>query len=151
MSNKDLINENLIKLNIKTSTKEETLKIISEIMYKEDRVSSAEAYYQGMLERERTSTTGFGDGIAIPHAKIEEVLKPSISVIKLMDSVEWESLDNKPVKLIVALAVPDEEEDTTHLRLLARLSENLMEEDFVDSLLDTDTSEGFKDLIKNIF
>lgn len=151
MSNKDLINEKLIKLNIEANTKKEALKIISDIMYKEKRVSSAEAYYQGMLNREEVSTTGFGDGIAIPHAKIKEVTKPSISVIKLTNSIEWKSLDDQPVELIIALAVPEEEGDTTHLQLLAKLSENLMEEDFVESLLDTNTNEGFNDLIKNIF
>jgi|SRR5699024_1227803 len=151
LSSQDLINENLIRLDSLAKTKDESLKMISDIMLEEKRISSKKAYYQGMLEREKASTTGFGGGIAIPHAKIKEVIEPTISVIKLSTPVEWESLDNQPVELIIALAVPDSAEGTTHLQLLAKLSENLMEDDFVESLLNTNTKTGFNKLIKSIF
>lgn len=151
MSNREVINESLIKLSVQAKTKEDVLKEIANIAFNAKRVESAEAYFNGMLERERTSTTGFGDGIAIPHAKIDAILKPAISVIKLKEPVEWEAMDENPVQLIIALAVPAHQEGTIHLQLLAKLSENLMEEEFTSSLLSARTKNEIYQIITSIF
>lgn len=151
MSENELINESLIKLNLTVNTKKEVLKAISNIVYEEGRVLSAQQYYQGLVEREDNSTTGFGDGIAIPHAKIKEVIKPTISIIKLNSPVEWKAMDGKPVHLIIALAVPDSQEGTMHLQLLAKLSESLMEEEFTNALLSAETSNDIYKIINSIF
>ncbi|MBA4603787.1 PTS sugar transporter subunit IIA [Thermoactinomyces mirandus] len=151
MYHREIINESLIKLNFHANTKEDVLKEIADIAFNAKRVESAEAYFNGMLERERTSTTGFGGGIAIPHAKIDAILKPTISVIKLREAVDWEAMDDKPVQLIIALAVPANQEGTLHLQLLAKLSENLMEEKFTGSLLSAKTKNEIYQIITSIF
>lgn len=151
MDSTQLIDKQLIELNVHAQTKHEALKKVADVAYANGRVTDSESYYNGLLKRERESTTGFGSGIAIPHAKIDEVLKPSICIVKLDQPVEWESLDDKPVQLIIALAVPTQQEGTLHLQLLATLSENLMEEDFVDALLSAETEIELYNIINNIF
>lgn len=151
MNSSDLINENLIDLEVEARTKEEVLEVVSRIAYEEGRVQDKDSYLRGLIERERDSTTGFGDGIAIPHAKIEQVMKPTITVIKLKDPVDWNALDNKPVQLIIALAVPLSQEGKLHLQLLARLSGELMEEDFKEALVSANTKEEIYNTITSVF
>ncbi|PAV28314.1 hypothetical protein CIL05_16895 [Virgibacillus profundi] len=151
MNNSQLINKSLIELNVHAQTKNEALREVANIAYNAGRLESGESYLNGMLERENTSTTGFGGGVAIPHAKVDGVLEPTISVIKLKQAVEWNAMDDKPVQLLIALAVPKKQEGTVHLKLLAKLSENLMEEDFVDSLQSANTKEEILKTITSIF
>lgn len=147
----DLINENLIELELKVSSKEDALKEVARIVYQAGRVQNEESYFYGLLDREKSSTTGFGGAIAIPHAKIAEVIKPTIAVIKLDHPVDWNAMDDKPVKLIIALAVPTQEEGNLHLKMLASLSEQLMEEDFKEALLTANTKLEIYNTIKKVF
>lgn len=150
MNTSELINDRLVELHVDVQSKEEALQKVANLVFKAGCVESAEAYYKGMMERESTSTTGFGNGIAIPHAKINEVLRPAISVIKLEEAVEWKAMDDKPVQLLIALAVPTKYEGNFHLKLLARLSENLMEDDFINSLLSANTKNEILKTIAGI-
>jgi len=150
MNYTELINEKLIQVNINAESKRDALRKIAELAFGAGRITDVNSYYEGLLEREKESTTGFGSGIAIPHAKIDEVVKPSICVAKLNKPVEWQSLDDKPVKLILALAVPTQQEGTLHLQLLAKLSENLMEEDFVYALLSAQSKKELYYTIYNV-
>lgn len=147
----DLINENLIELEHKASSKEEVLREVANVVYQAGRVKDRESYFYGLLEREKSATTGFGGEIAIPHAKIDEVIKPTITVIKLDSPVDWDAMDNNPVRLIIALAVPTHEEGNLHLKLLAALSEQLMEEDFKEALLTANTKLEIYNTIKSVF
>ncbi|GGB54646.1 PTS mannose transporter subunit IIAB [Virgibacillus dakarensis] len=151
MNYSELINEHLIDLNVKAKTKEDALREVANIAFNAGRVESAEAYLNGMMERENTSTTGFGGRIAIPHAKIDEVIKPTISVVKLEEAVDWQAMDDRPVQLLIALAVPTKQEGTVHLQLLAKLSENLMEDEFTGALLSADTENEIYQTITSIF
>ena len=151
MNNSELINENLIELNVHAQTKNEALKKVANIVFNAGRVENGDNYLNGMLDRETISTTGFGGGVAIPHAKVDGVFEPTISVIKLKQAVEWDAMDDKPVQLLIALAIPRKQEGTVHLKLLAKLSENLMEEDFVDSLKSANTKKKILNTITSIF
>ena len=151
MNHSELITENLIELNVHAETKEEALKKVAMTAFHAGRVENADSFLHGLLERENTSTTGFGGGIAIPHAKIDEVVKPTITVLKLKEAVDWNAMDDKPVQLLIALAVPTEQEGTLHLKLLAKLSENLMEEEFTASLLSAHTESEIYQTITTIF
>ncbi|ASN04296.1 PTS sugar transporter subunit IIA [Virgibacillus necropolis] len=151
MTEIDIINEDLIELNNCAPSKRDVLEDVARMVYQEGRVRDKEGYLNGLLEREANSTTGFGDGIAIPHAKIDGVIKPTIAVIKLKNPVEWEAMDNKPVKLIISLAVPSNQKGTLHLKLLANLSEHLMEDDFKRKLILADTKREIYKIITSIF
>ncbi|KRK92618.1 hypothetical protein FC08_GL000658 [Latilactobacillus curvatus JCM 1096 = DSM 20019] len=99
-------------------------------------------YVDSVLEREVHSTTGVGNGIAIPHGKSACVNRPAIVFAKMAKSVEWQSLDDKPVDIVVMLAIPDSEKGATHLSLLSEIAVKLMDEDLVEKLKKvTDTNE----------
>lgn len=147
----NLINESLIELKNKASSKEEALKEVARLVYQAGRVQDKDSYFDGLLDREKAATTGFGGAIAIPHAKIDEVIKPTIAVIKLDQPVDWNAMDDQPVNFIIALAVPTYEEGKLHLQLLASLAEQLMEEEFKEALLSANTKQEIYSIIKNIF
>ena len=91
-------------------------------------------------EREQESTTGFGNGIAIPHAKSNNVKTAAILFGRSTTDIEWQSLDGKPVNTFISLLVPANEGDV-HLKLLAQLSRKLVHQDFVEILKRGDTRE----------
>lgn len=83
--------------------------------------------------REAEASTGFGDGVAIPHAKSANVTTPSVVFARLGAPVEWHALDDAPVDTVINILVPEGGNDT-HLQLLAKLARNLVHEDFVTKL-----------------
>ena len=76
-----------------------------------------EAYKKGVFAREEESTTGIGEGIAIPHAKTAAVKAPGLAAMVVKDGVDYDSLDGEPAKLIFLIAAPDTE-DNVHLEVL---------------------------------
>jgi len=103
---------------------------------------------QDYLDREAESTTGFGNGVAIPHAKTSNNLKAGILFGRSDHPVEWDSLDGKPVETWISLIVPDQEAGL-HLQLLAQLSRQLVHPEFVTQLKQGTQEEVFT-LISNI-
>lgn len=141
-----LIDEKVIRFEFPGKNKNEIIKDIAALMYEAGKVTDKDKYAEGVFEREKECTTGIGKGIAIPHCKSEAVREASFALIKLKDSVEWNSLDGKPVNYVIMLAAPDNGEDE-HLRMLSQLARNLMDDDFVDIL----THAGTVEEIKNLF
>ncbi|SNX54325.1 fructose PTS transporter subunit IIA [Thermoanaerobacterium sp. RBIITD] len=128
-----IINENLIMLNLKAKSKEDAIIELSKLAKKEGKITSIDVYTKSVFDREKTYTTGVGNGIAIPHGKSEAVKEAMIVFGKTNDGIEWESLDGKPVNIIFLLGVPDKNVNNLHLKLLSQLSRKLMNEDFVES------------------
>ena len=96
--------------------------------------------------REDQSTTGFEQGIAIPHIMIAEVKKPTILFIKLKNEVEWNSLDNKPVSMVFAIAMPNNSGDK-HLKSIADISKLLVNKDFIIKLKGLRTKKSIQKLL----
>jgi len=137
----EILTKELVVFPMEASTKEEVLSRLSDALLKEKRISSKEIFLEDVLKREQDFSTGFGDGFAIPHGKSESVLSPSIAVGKCSEAVEWEALDGKPVSLVFLLAIPESQAGTTHLKILAKLAENLMDDEIKDHLMNLNTSE----------
>ncbi|MDK2793807.1 MAG: fructose system component [Caldanaerobacter sp.] len=135
MEIKEVINEKLIELDFEASSKEEVLNYMVEMFYKNGVITSPQEFAKDVFEREKLGTTGVGMGIAIPHGKSKAVLKESIAILKLKRPIEWESLDGKPVSMVIMLAVPEKDADTVHLKLLSRLAYFLMDDAFRDELM----------------
>ena len=146
----EILSEELVVFLLKAGTKEEVLSLLSEALLKEKRISDKETFLEEVLKREKDFTTGFGDGFAIPHAKSTSVLSPSIAVGKCADAVDWDAMDGKPVSLIFLLAVPESQAGTTHLKILAKLAENLMDDKIREHLMDLTTSEELYQYISKI-
>lgn len=110
--------------------------------------SDASAVVADLRAREGEASTGFGDGIAIPHAKSPNVTAPSIVFARLGAGVEWNALDGEPVDTVINILVP-EGGSNTHLQLLAKLARNLVHKDFV-AKLKQDSTEDVCALIQGV-
>lgn len=115
-------------------------------MAKQGNLNDQDVYKQGIYAREELSTTGIGEGIAIPHARSEAVNAPGLAAMVVKDGVDYQSLDNQPAKLFFMIAVP-KTGGNEHLQILAMLSQMLMDTDFKDSLINAQSVEEFMDLI----
>ena len=100
----------------------------TDLMVKSDKISDREAYRKQVYLREEESTTGIGDGIAIPHGKCDAVKKPGLAAMVIKNGVEFEALDDEPITLLFLIAAPNTE-DNIHLDVLSKLSVMLMDEE----------------------
>lgn len=146
MKVRDLLSKDSIELNGSAGSKNEVITKMVDLMVKRGNIADRETYEKGVLAREQESTTGIGDGIAIPHCKSDSVKAPGLAAMVLPDGVPFDSLDGQPANLIFLIAAPNTE-DNVHLTVLARLSELLMDPDFVAALKNAKTKDEFLSVI----
>ena len=142
----DLLDKNSISLNAAPADKKETLDLAVELMAKSGKLSDVEKYREQVYAREEESTTGIGEGIAIPHGKCDAVKKPGLAAMVVKNGVEYESLDGEPVTLLFLIAAPNTK-DNVHLDVLSKLSVMLMDENFTTSLRNAKSVEEFLQII----
>ncbi|WP_297422237.1 fructose-specific PTS transporter subunit EIIC [Clostridium sp.] len=142
----DLLQKQGIDLNFNPSTKEQCINELVDLMNKTGNIIDKEEYKKAILAREELSTTGIGDGIAIPHGKTKAVKKASLAAAICKNGVDYDSLDGQPANLFFMIAVPDNS-DNLHLEVLARLSTILMDETFRNNLINCSDKDEFLRLI----
>ena len=138
----DLLKRESVELNGKVTSKPETIEKMVALMAAGGNLADVEAYKKGVFAREEESTTGIGEGIAIPHAKTAAVKAPGLAAMVVKDGVDYDSLDGEPAKLIFLIAAPDTE-DNVHLEVLSRLSMLLMDPDFRTGLMEAENVDAF--------
>jgi PTS system nitrogen regulatory IIA component len=131
----EFINQNLIKMNLESQTKDQVIKEMVEIMAENEIITDKEEVIAKAMEREAKGTTGVGKGVAIPHVKSNAVKKPAVAFGRSQAGIDYGSMDKKPSYLFFLITVPEDSHDQ-HLKLLAQLSRNLVHDDFRDKLLD---------------
>lgn len=144
----NLLSKECIDLNGSASSKKEAIEKMVDLMVKRGNISDKETYLKGVFAREEESTTGIGEGIAIPHCKSDAVSAPGLAAMVLKDGVDYDALDGAPVDLIFLIAAPNSE-DNVHLEVLSRLSMLLMDPSFSESLKKAKTPEEFLAVIDN--
>ncbi|BCZ46122.1 PTS fructose transporter subunit IIC [Clostridium gelidum] len=142
----DLLQKQGINLNFNPNTKEQCINELVDLMDKTGNLKDKEEYKKAILAREELSTTGIGEGIAIPHGKTSAVKKASLAAAISKNGVDYDSLDGEPAHLFFMIAVPDNS-DNLHLEVLARLSTILMDEKFRTSLINCSDTDQFLKLI----
>lgn len=142
----DLLDKRSVSLTAAPKTKSETLDMAVDLMVKSEKISNREAYRKQVYLREEESTTGIGEGIAIPHGKCDAVKKPGLAAMVIKNGVEFEALDDEPVTLLFLIAAPNTE-DNIHLDVLSKLSVMLMDEEFTESLRNASSVDEFMDII----
>ena len=135
-------------LDASPKSKSEALDQIVDLMVKSEKINDKEAYRKQVYAREEESTTGIGEGIAIPHGKCDAVTKPGLAAMVVKDGVDFDSLDGEPVTLMFLIAAPNTE-DNIHLDVLSKLSVLLMNEEFTESLRNAKTVEEFMNIIND--
>lgn len=142
----DLLQKQGINLNFNPNSKEQCINELVDLMDKTGNLKDKEEYRKAILAREELSTTGIGDGIAIPHGKTKAVKNASLAAAICKAGVDYDSLDGAPAHLFFMIAVPDNN-DNLHLDVLARLSTILMDENFRKSLINCKDKDEFLKLI----
>ncbi|WP_122643538.1 PTS sugar transporter subunit IIA [Luxibacter massiliensis] len=144
----EMVDEKLVSFGFEAETKDDVLTGLGKMMYDAGKVNSLKQYIDGLYEREAEFSTGVGNGVAIPHCKSNCVREAAFTLVKLKNSVEWETLDGRPVDYVIMLAAP-ESSDNTHLKMLSRLASNLMDDDFREALKAASSVQEIKRLFKN--
>ncbi len=139
----DLLDVRSISLNAAPADKSQTLDAAVSLMTRSGKINDEEAYRKQVYAREEESTTGIGEGIAIPHgkSKCDAVEKPGLAAMVIPGGVDFDSLDGEPVTLLFLIAAPNSE-DNVHLDVLSKLSMMLMDEDFTKSLSCSEDTRG---------
>ena len=146
MKIRDLLAAESIELNGKVTGKKETLDAMVDLMAKSGKINDVEVYRKGVYAREEESTTGIGEGIAIPHCKSDSVSRPGLAAMVVPEGVDFDSLDGEKVNLIFLIAAPNTKENV-HLDVLSKLSVLLMDEDFTANLRNAKTVDEFLHVI----
>ena len=146
MKIRDLLAAESIQLNGSAAGKQEALDKMVDLMAKSGKINDVETYRKGVYAREEESTTGIGEGIAIPHCKSDAVDRPGLAAMVLPDGVDFDSLDGEKVDLIFLIAAPNTKENV-HLDVLSKLSVLLMDEEFTKNLRNAKTVEEFLSVI----
>lgn len=147
----NIINKNLIILDLSLKDKEEVIKKLAALIENNGNLNSYDEYVKSVLERENQTSTGVGREIAIPHGKSTAVKKPAVAFARLESPINWESFDDKGVKLVFLLAVPEESKSNQHLKILSTLSRNLLNDEFKNDLLMAQKEQEVNSIIQNIF
>lgn len=142
----DLLDIRSISLDAQPKNKKETLDMAVALMVKSGKINDEEAYRGQVYAREEESTTGVGEGIAIPHGKGECVDKPGLAAMVIRNGVDFDSVDGEPVTLLFLIAAPNTK-DNVHLDVLSKLSMMLMDEEFAVNLRKAETPEEFLEII----
>ncbi|GAA0079064.1 PTS fructose transporter subunit IIABC [Clostridium sp. CTA-5] len=142
----DLLKKQGINLDFNPNSKEDCINQLVDLMDKTGNLNNKEEYKKAIIAREEQSTTGIGDGIAIPHGKTKAVKRASLAAAVCKNGVDYDSLDGQVAKLFFMIAVPDNS-DNLHLEVLARLSTILMDEEFKESLINCTDKDTFLSLI----
>lgn len=142
----DLLDRRSVSLSAAPKSKSEALDMAVDLMVKSEKISDREAYRKQVYAREQESTTGIGEGIAIPHGKCDAVQKPGLAAMVVKNGVEFEALDDEPVTLLFLIAAPNTE-DNIHLDVLSKLSVMLMDEEFTASLRNAQSVDEFMKII----
>ena len=144
----DLLSASSIDLNAKPLNKKEAIEQAVKLMAASGNITDIEAYTKQVIAREEESTTGVGEGIAIPHGKCSAVSRPGLAAMIIRDGVDYDSLDGEPVNVLFLIAAPDSE-DNVHLDVLSKLSVLLMDEEFIRKLKAAKDIGGFLEVIDN--
>ncbi|PEO65218.1 PTS fructose transporter subunit IIC [Bacillus wiedmannii] len=136
----ELLKRDTVIMNLTASNKEAVIDELVEKLDGANRLNSKAEFKEAILKRESQSTTGIGEGIAIPHAKTKAVKQPAICFGRSVSGINYESLDGQPAHLFFMIAA-SEGANNTHLETLSRLSTLLMDEGFRKQLLEAKDEE----------
>ena len=133
MKIQDLLRKDVMLLDLQATEKTAAIEEMIHSLVEHGYVSDFETFKEGILAREALTSTGLGDGIAMPHSKNATVKEATVLFAKSNKGVDYESLDGQPTDLFFMIAAPEGANDT-HLAALAELSQYLMKDGFADKL-----------------
>lgn len=139
----ELLNSGTIILDLEAKNKGEIIDELSNVLYKEGKVSDLKAFRSDLWERENIVSTEVGHGVAIPHAKSSSVSQPALAFGRSLDGIIY---DEENINIVFMIAASEGASDE-HLQTLAQLSRYLMDSNFRKNLLKANTPEDILDSI----
>lgn len=124
-----ILKEQNIFLDVESRSKDELIETLAEKLDKMGKLFDKNIFIEDIYKREAEGITGIENGLALPHGKSSGVKETTILVAKLKTPIEWETLDDSLVDLVVLFAVKLEDKNDVHLKLLSRIAGNLSEEE----------------------
>jgi phosphoenolpyruvate-protein phosphotransferase len=129
-----LLAPEMIVVNADATTKEEAIKRGVDLLYIHGRTDQPRALEEAIWLRETSYSTGFGHGFAIPHCKSGVINANSLAVLKFARPIPWNSLDDKPVSVVILMVVRDSDAASEHMKIISSLARQVMHEDFRASI-----------------
>ncbi len=145
----NLLKLDQIRLNITAGSKKKVLQVISDIVAENYPEYNANKIFELLIERERLGSTGIGHGVALPHGRLPDCQEPIGIFISLAEGVDFDAIDQEPVKLLFALLVP-ENSTQEHLEILARLADFFRQDKNRQILENATSPETVYNLLINI-
>lgn len=145
------LNKEYILVDVDVKSKEECLMKMAIVATELGICDDVNRTYEGFIERETECSTGFTDGIAIPHTRCGSVKKAAVMIVKTSTDLEWMSMDGKPINFVIGLLVPAAENaGLTHMELLSSISRSLVDDEFRRSIKNAESSEEIYAILKQI-
>lgn len=146
----DILSPESIVLDLDSDTKEGAIHQLVTTFDTLGKIDSSQKFEEAIYSREAESTTGIGMSVAIPHGKSAAVKEPSVVFGRNQKGINWNSLDGEPSKLIFMIAVPEDNKDDAHLKILQMLSRKLMDNNFREQLLQATGKEEVMSLLDTV-
>jgi fructose-specific phosphotransferase system IIA component len=146
-----VIDEKLICLDLKSSDRLGIIKELGNVAFSTGKVKSLDGFVEAVIERENEFSTAIGYLIAIPHGKSDEVTEPFIVFGRVNnEAVQWDEETGNEVKLVFLIGVPLEQSGDFHLKILANISRNLIDDEFRNKLLTALSADGVYSTLKAV-
>jgi len=143
----DYLNQSCIDVNLKPTNKNDIITQLADLVFQAYPEIVPEEAMEGLSERESVMSTGIGEGIAIPHARIESCREIRIAIGLLREGVDLNAIDNQPVRFVILIFFP-KEEVTLQLQTLAKVSRILKKKSLNEHLLNATSSTDILEYIK---
>ena len=144
-----IISKDLLIVDSVSKSKQEVLLELAKLLEKKEYITNAVNFLDDVYLREREGITGIGNGIAIPHGKSKAVKKTTVAIAVLKNEINWETLDEKGVKVVILFAVQDTDATTTHILLLQQVAILLANDNFLDSLKEVSSVDQLYEIFVN--
>lgn len=144
----NVLDKDIITLDLKATTKEEAFEEMSLMLLDSEYIDDKDEFVKALYEREEIGITGLGNHIAIPHGKSGAVKKIGLAVGKANHDIEWETHDNKPVRVVLMFSVQNNDDYAkTHMKLLSEVATKLAHDEVVEALVNATTKEEIIDIL----
>ena len=144
-----IISKDLLIVDSVSKSKQEVLLELAKLLEKKEYITNAVNFLDDVYLRESEGVTGIGNGIAIPHGKSKAVKKTTVAIAVLKNEINWETLDEKGVKVVILFAVQDTDATTTHILLLQQVAILLANDNFLDSLKEVSSVNQLYEIFVN--
>jgi fructose PTS system EIIA component len=145
-----LIQKEFIYLNNELTSRDEIIRKMSEDVLKNGLITDVDTYVSAVLKREEEIPTTVGFDVSIPHGKSDAVISPFITFMRTRKPFVWDEKSVDQAQIIFMIGVPINQQDKLHLKILAQISKNLMDENFRSSLLEAESIDEAFSLLKRI-